>query len=53
MEMTLISFNWWIDNEKLYIYTMEYYSDVKKNEMHFTLNFKNILHVTMYVLWPD
>lgn len=28
-----MSITWWMDNENVYIYTMQYYSGVKKNKI--------------------
>ena len=33
MEATQVSINWWTDKEDVVIYTMEYYSAIKKNEI--------------------
>ena len=33
METTEVSIGWWMDKEVVYVYTMEYYSDIKKNEI--------------------
>ena len=32
METAQMSINWWMDKEVVYIYTMEYYLAIKKNE---------------------
>jgi len=33
MERAQMSMNWWMDKEEWYIYTVEYYSAIKKNKI--------------------